>query len=167
MRRGADYDSMPCERVIRMQRSFAEYDGFRKQRKVTRREAFLAEMDRVVPWQRLEALIEPHYPSGGTGRKPYPFDAADPLPPALVWVFGPRDGGSAARHPCATALRRPGRGHEPDAGRDDDPELSSFAGRAPTGRTPVSGGCRAVDGSRPDPARGHHRGRHIDRRAAV
>ena len=34
---------------IGMQRSFAEYDGFRKQRKVIRREAFLAEMDRVVP----------------------------------------------------------------------------------------------------------------------
>jgi len=29
-----------------MQRSFAEVDGFRKQRKVTRREAFLAEMER-------------------------------------------------------------------------------------------------------------------------
>jgi IS5 family transposase len=57
-----------------MQRSFAEYDGFRKQRKVTRREeAFLAEMDRVVPWQRLEALIEPHYPVAGNGRKPYPL----------------------------------------------------------------------------------------------
>jgi IS5 family transposase len=56
-----------------MQRSFAEYDGFRKQRKVTRRQAFLAEMDRVVPWQRLEALIEPHYPTAGNGRKPYPL----------------------------------------------------------------------------------------------
>ena len=56
-----------------MQRSFAEYDGFRKQRKVTRREAFLAEMERVVPWQRLEALIEPHYPVAGNGRKPYPM----------------------------------------------------------------------------------------------
>ena len=56
-----------------MQRSFAEYDGFRKQRKVTRREAFLAEMDRVVPWARLEALIEPHYPVAGNGRKPYPL----------------------------------------------------------------------------------------------
>lgn len=54
-----------------MQRSFAEYDGFRKQRKITRREAFLAEMERVVPWRRLEALIEPHYPLGGKGRKPY------------------------------------------------------------------------------------------------
>ena len=54
-----------------MQRSFAEVDGFRKQRKVTRREAFLAEMARVVPWRRLEALIEPHYPQAGRGRKPY------------------------------------------------------------------------------------------------
>ena len=51
-----------------MQRSFAEVDAFRKQRKVTRREVFLAEMARVVPWRRLEALIEPHY-----GRKPYPL----------------------------------------------------------------------------------------------
>src|SRR5215210_6340836 len=56
-----------------MQRSFAAYDGFRKQRKVTRREAFLTEMDRVVPWPRLEALIAPHYPVCGNGRKPYPL----------------------------------------------------------------------------------------------
>jgi IS5 family transposase len=56
-----------------MQRSFAEYAGFRKQRKVTRREAFLAEMERVVPWRRLESLIEPHYPKTGSGRKPYPL----------------------------------------------------------------------------------------------
>jgi hypothetical protein len=55
-----------------MQRSFAEYDGFRKQRKVTRREAFLGEMDRVVPWRRFESLIEPHYPVAGNGRKGKP-----------------------------------------------------------------------------------------------
>ena len=56
-----------------MQRSFAEFEGFRKQRKTTRREAFLAEMDRVIPWQRLEALIEPVYPTAGNGRRPYPL----------------------------------------------------------------------------------------------
>ncbi len=56
-----------------MQRSFAEYEGFRKQRKITRREAFLAEMERVVPWLRLAAIIEPHYPVAGRGRKPYPL----------------------------------------------------------------------------------------------
>ncbi|MBO9869297.1 IS5/IS1182 family transposase, partial [Xanthomonas phaseoli pv. dieffenbachiae] len=39
----------------------AEYNGKRK-RKRTRREVFLAEMDQVVPWKDLLALIEPHYP---------------------------------------------------------------------------------------------------------
>lgn len=33
--------------------------------KVTRRELFLSEMDAVVPWARLQALIEPHYPKFG------------------------------------------------------------------------------------------------------
>jgi IS5 family transposase len=42
--------------------SDAEYNGKRKQ---TRREKFLAEMEPVVPWKRLEQLIEPHYPQGG------------------------------------------------------------------------------------------------------
>ncbi|MCL1532616.1 IS5 family transposase [Xanthomonas nasturtii] len=47
----------------------AEYNGKRKQ---TRREVFLAEMDQVVPWKDLLALIEPHYPkSGQPGRQPY------------------------------------------------------------------------------------------------
>jgi hypothetical protein len=34
-------------------------------KKVTRREQFLAEMDVVVPWARLQSLIEPHYPKVG------------------------------------------------------------------------------------------------------
>jgi IS5 family transposase len=38
--------------------------------KVTRRERFLAEMDAVMPWPRLLALIEPHYPKAGNGRQP-------------------------------------------------------------------------------------------------
>jgi hypothetical protein len=38
--------------------------------KQTRRERFLAEMDAVIPWARLLALIEPHYPKAGRGRQP-------------------------------------------------------------------------------------------------
>jgi IS5 family transposase len=38
--------------------------------KVTRRERFLAEMDAVIPWARLIAVIEPHYPKAGAGRQP-------------------------------------------------------------------------------------------------
>jgi len=50
----------------------AEYAGKRKQ---TRKELFLIEMDRVVPWKGLSALIEPHYPKGEGGRPAYPLMA--------------------------------------------------------------------------------------------
>ena len=43
--------------------------------RVTRRERFLAEMEAVIPWSRLEALIEPSYPKGERGRPPYPLSA--------------------------------------------------------------------------------------------
>ena len=51
------------------QKRFASlaWDG---KKKVTRRERFLTEMDAVIPWDRLLALIEPHYPKGETGRPP-------------------------------------------------------------------------------------------------
>src|SRR5512139_3727314 len=42
--------------------------------KVTRRERFLSEMDRVIPWARLCALIEPHYPKGTRGRPLMPLE---------------------------------------------------------------------------------------------
>lgn len=42
--------------------------------KVTRRERFLAEMDAVIPWQHLLALIEPHYPKAGNGTQPKPME---------------------------------------------------------------------------------------------
>jgi len=44
--------------------------GFDRYSKKTRRAAFLAEMDRVVPWRELCALIEPFYPKAGNGRPP-------------------------------------------------------------------------------------------------
>jgi transposase, IS5 family len=44
--------------------------GFEKYTKTTRRAQFLAEMDRVVPWQVLGARIEPVYPKVGHGRPP-------------------------------------------------------------------------------------------------
>ena len=39
----------------------AEYGGKKRR---TRRERFLMEVNSVVPWARLEALIEPHYAKG-------------------------------------------------------------------------------------------------------
>jgi len=44
--------------------------SFDRYSKTTRRAAFLAEMDRTVPWSALCALIEPVYPKAGNGRPP-------------------------------------------------------------------------------------------------
>lgn len=38
-------------------------------KKQTKREKFLSEMDRVVPWEKVLGLIEPHYPRAGNGRR--------------------------------------------------------------------------------------------------
>jgi IS5 family transposase len=43
---------------------------YRNKGKKTKRETFLAEMDKIVPWDRLSALIAPHYPKAGNGRQP-------------------------------------------------------------------------------------------------
>jgi IS5 family transposase len=44
--------------------------GFERYARTTRRAAFLAEMERVVPWSALCAVIEPYYPKPGNGRPP-------------------------------------------------------------------------------------------------
>mgnify|MGYP001579076983 CR=1 FL=1 len=48
--------------------------AWEKKGKVTRREGFLGEMDRVVPWSPIVALIEPHYPRAGNGTQPMPLE---------------------------------------------------------------------------------------------
>jgi transposase, IS5 family len=49
--------------------------GFERYGKTTRRAQFLAEMDRVVPWAELCAVIEPVYPKAGAegGRPTIPL----------------------------------------------------------------------------------------------
>lgn len=49
------------------QTSFAS-TGFERYSRVTKRAAFLAEMDRLIPWSRLCKLIGKHYPTGEGGR---------------------------------------------------------------------------------------------------
>jgi IS5 family transposase len=50
--------------------------GFERFGKTTRRARFLADMDRIVPWQELVAVVEPHYPKVGDagGRPPMPLE---------------------------------------------------------------------------------------------
>ena len=60
----------PLDVIDMNQRSFASAE-FALKKKRTRREKFLADMERVVPWARLIAIVEPLYPkSGRVGRPP-------------------------------------------------------------------------------------------------
>src|SRR5262245_65741315 len=66
--------SAPLRRIRSMgagmkQATFSGLEWLSK-RKVTRRDRFPSEMDAVIPWSRLRALIEPHYPTAGQGRPP-------------------------------------------------------------------------------------------------
>ena len=54
---------------MNQQMSFAQAEYAGKKKK-TRRERFRSEMEKVVPWARLVAVIEPHYPTGKRGRPP-------------------------------------------------------------------------------------------------
>ena len=42
--------------------------------KVTRRERLLCEMDGVISWATLVALVMPHYAVAGRGRRPLPLE---------------------------------------------------------------------------------------------
>ncbi len=52
------------------QQSLAAQSVFEKYGRKSRRELFLDEMERVVPWSALEALVRPHYAKAGRGRQP-------------------------------------------------------------------------------------------------
>lgn len=55
------------------QLSFSEAE-YANKRKPTRREKFLTQMERAVPWRIFAELVEPHYPKPGKGRRPYPLE---------------------------------------------------------------------------------------------
>ncbi len=59
--------------MMEKQQTFASAAWNRKG-KVTRRERFLAEMDAVIPWQRLLKRIAPHYHRGEMGRQPHDLE---------------------------------------------------------------------------------------------
>jgi len=47
---------------------------YENKKKETRREKFLREMNRAMPWDRLVSLIKPYYPKAGNGRHPMPLE---------------------------------------------------------------------------------------------
>lgn len=55
-----------------MKQQSLEASGFEVYRKKTRKEIFLSEMDRIIPWKELSEAIRPYYPDvpKGAGRRP-------------------------------------------------------------------------------------------------
>ena len=52
------------------QMTLAGATGFEKHSRATRKAAFLARMETLVPWSEFCALVEPYYPKPGNGRPP-------------------------------------------------------------------------------------------------
>src|SRR3989304_7620481 len=48
--------------------------AYENKKKKTRREEFLAEMDKVIPWEELIQIIKKYYPKAGNGRQPMPLE---------------------------------------------------------------------------------------------
>jgi IS5 family transposase len=69
-----------------MTQSTLSVGGFDTHGKVTRKAAFLARMDKLVPWVALEELIEPHYPKAGNGKPPRNLSAMLRIYCVANWV---------------------------------------------------------------------------------
>src|SRR5437868_3961364 len=113
--------------------------GFERYAKTTRRAAFLAEMERVVPWSVLCTLIEPFYPKPGNGRPPVGVERMLRIYFLQQWFnlsdqsVGPGGGRGALRFVCDAPLCRYRSWPRAGAGRDDGVPLSPPAGGARSG----------------------------------
>jgi IS5 family transposase len=58
------------KRMARIQQTLASQWSFEKHGRKSKRELFLDQMNQVVPWSELLALVEPFYPKAGNGRQP-------------------------------------------------------------------------------------------------
>jgi hypothetical protein len=58
------------KRRARFQQTLASQAGFEKHARKSKRELFLDQMEQVVPWAELLALVAPYYPKTDNGRQP-------------------------------------------------------------------------------------------------
>jgi IS5 family transposase len=58
-----------------MQRASFASLAYDSKKKKTRREKFLKEMNQVIPWEELLAVVKKYYPKAGNGRHPMPLES--------------------------------------------------------------------------------------------
>src|SRR5438876_4076995 len=123
----------------------AQYEQYRRP---TKRDAFLATMEQIVPWAELCSVIEPHYPKAGNGRTPVVLER-------MLRMYFVQHWFNLADAACEDALldgTAPLRGDRPGprerAGRDHAVEVPPPAGEAQVGRGPVGQGGPSAAGQR-------------------
>ena len=111
--------------------------GFEQYAKKTRRAIFLEEMEQVVPWRELCALVEPHYPKPGNGRPPVGVERMLRIYFLQQWFNLSDPAVEEALYDSAVMRQFVGvdLGSRAGAGRDDGVQVPALAGRAPTGGT--------------------------------
>jgi hypothetical protein len=156
------------KRRARFQPTFATQASFEKHGRKSKRELFLGQMEQVVPWSELQALVEPYYPRAGNGRQPVGlsimlrtyflqqwFNLSDPgmeeafyESPALRRLAGV-DLGVAAAPDEATILRLGRRRLSgPDRG---DPQSGAPGAGHDLSLYQIQKLCHEQDGQRPEP----------------
>ena len=122
--------------------------GFERYAKLTRRAAFLAEMERVVPWSALCGLIAPFYPKPDNGRPPVGVERMLRLYFLQQW-FNLSDPAVEEALYDSMAMRRfvgIDLGREAGAGRDHGVPLPPSARGARSGPPAVRRGAAASGG---------------------
>jgi transposase, IS5 family len=116
------------------QRTLAMMTGFERYTKKTRRAIFLGEMEQVVPWRELCALVEPHYPKPGNGRPPVGVEHMLRIYCLQQWFNLSDPGVEEALYDSAVMRQFTGIDLGCDAaGRDHGVQVSALAGRTATG----------------------------------
>lgn len=129
--------------------------------KVTRRERFLAEMDQVIPWPRLLALVEPHYPKRGRGRPPLGLEKMLRVYFLQHWFNLSSPAAEEALYD-SESMRRFARIELGEEAIPDETTILKFRhlfGGPPPDRGDVRRGKRVAGGARATSEVGHHRGR--------
>jgi len=150
------------------QTTFAHAE-FTAKKKSTRREQFLARMKEVIPWEKLLAVIAPHYPKGDRGRPPMDLERMLRVYFLRQW-YGLADGAPEDALYDSQALQRfAGIELDTEGGArcHDATQVPPPAGDARSVQSPLHRDQRRPRRARPALARRHAGGRHAHRRSRL
>jgi len=135
--------------------------GFEQYTRKTRRAIFLEEMEQVVPWRELCALVEPHYPKPGNGRPPMGVERILRIYFLQQWFNLSDPGVEEALYDSAVMRQFVGidLGCEPAPDETTVCKFPALAGRTPTGGTDSGAGKSTLASAGGANHDGHDRGR--------